>query len=362
MVGNVIFSLLALIVFVVIFLAALRGYRQGAHRLAIAITAPKGVQVERYVFIGGIPQWISVRGQDRDNPVMLFVHGGPGNAMSGLTYRRQAPLEAPFTVVQWDQRGAGKTFARHGKARAGEMTIDRIVRDGIEVAEWLRAELGKDKIVLVGLSWGSLVGTEMALRRPDLFSAYVGTGQVVDMERGEAVSYAALMERLKARGLAKTIAKLEAIGAPPYPSRKALLAQRRILFASGSALDRATLRAMPAALFFAPGLSLRDVWATLAANFFSIDALYDALMAYDIRRLGTRFEIPMIYIQGADDIQTPTSLVEEYFKTIDAPKKELILIEGGAHMAAITHIDAFCEALVEQVRPLVPSSSRHSDR
>jgi proline iminopeptidase len=357
MVGNVIFSLLALIFFGVIFLAALRGYRQGAHRAAVAITSAKGIQIERFVAIGGIEQWISVRGQDRDNPVMLFVHGGPGNAMSGLTYRVQAPLEAPFTVVQWDQRGAGKTFARHGKARAGEMSIDRIVRDGIEVAEWLREELGKDKLLLVGLSWGSLIGTEMALRRPDLFSAYVGTGQVVDMQRGETVSYTALMERLKGRGDAKAIAKLEAIGTPPYPSRKALLGQRRILFASGSAMDRAAMRAMPATLLFAPGLSLHDVWATLAANFFSIDALYDALMAYDIRRLGTRFELPMIYIQGAEDIQTPTELVQEYFETIEAPKKDLVLIEGGAHMAAITHIDAFCLALVEKVRPLAIAQS-----
>jgi pimeloyl-ACP methyl ester carboxylesterase len=318
----------------------------------MAITSPNGVVIERFVRIGGIDQWISVRGQDADNPVLLFVHGGPGNAMSGLTYRLQAPLEAQFTVVQWDQRGAGKTFARHGKAGAGEMSIDRIVRDGIEVAEWLRTELGKDKLILLGLSWGSIVGTEMALRRPDLFSAYVGTGQVVDMQRGEAISYAALMERLKARGEAKAIAKLEAIGAPPYPSRKALLAQRRLLFANGSALDRRMMRAMPTTLLFAPNLSLREVWANLAGNFFSVDALYDALMAYDIRRLGARFEIPMIYIQGAEDIQTPTVLVQEYFETLEAPKKQLILIEGGAHIAVITHLEGFLAALVEHVRPL----------
>jgi pimeloyl-ACP methyl ester carboxylesterase len=352
MVVTVFFTLLALVIVASSLLAGVRAYRQGVHRRAIAITSPNGVQAERFVRIGGVDQWISIRGQDRGNPVLLFVHGGPGNAMSGLTYRAQGPLEGPFTVVQWDQRGAGKTFARHGKAHAGEMSIDRIVRDGIEVAEWLRAELGKDRILLVGLSWGSLIGTEMALRRPDLFTAFVGTGQVVDMQRGEAVSYATLMERLKARGEAKALARLQAIGAPPYPNRKALLAQRRLLFASGSDVDRVTMRKMPATLLFAPGLSLRDVWATLAANFFSIDALYEALMAYDIRRLGTRFEVPMIYIQGADDIQTPTVLVEAYFETIDAPRKALVLIQGGAHMAAITHLDAFCKALVEHALPL----------
>ena len=347
MISSLFETLLALIVFAVIFIFAYRGYRQGVNRLAVAVKSPPGIQFERYIPIGGTQQWISVRGEDVANPVLLFVHGGPGNAMSGLTYHRLRPFEAHFTVVQWDQRGAGKTFAKHGKARAGEMSIDRMVRDGIEVAEWLRTALDKDKIVLLGLSWGSLLGTEMALRRPDLFSAYVGTGQVVAMQAGEAVGYDALMARLEARSDAKAIAALAKIGPPPYPRRKALIGQRRILFKAGSALDRATLRELPTTLLFAPSLSLHDVWANLAANFFSIAVLYDALMAYDIRRLGTTFEIPMLYIQGADDIQTPTSLVEAYVAEIEAPKKALVLIEGGAHMAVVTHVEGFLEAMRE---------------
>ena len=352
MLANILYGFLALIVFAAIFAVAYRGYRQGVNAAAVAITSPKGLQEGRFVRIGGIEQWITLRGEDRDNPVLLLLHGGPGSAMSGLTYALLRPLEAHFTVAQWDQRGAGKTFGRHGKAGAGEMSFDRMIQDGVEVAEHLRRDLGKDKLVLVGLSWGSGLGTEMVARRPDLFSAYVGTGQVVDMRRGEAISYAALMERLKAKNDAKAIAALEAVGPPPYPSRKALLTQRRILFANGSAADRAMMRALPLTLWTAPGLTLPDIWANLRGALFSLDALYDALMTYDIRRLGTRFEIPMIYLQGKDDIQTPTALVEEYYAEIEAPAKALVLIEGGAHMAMVTHVEAFVRELVARVGAL----------
>ncbi|HEX4181189.1 MAG TPA: alpha/beta hydrolase [Caulobacteraceae bacterium] len=353
MLANFFYGLLALATFAILFLAAYRGYRQGANRVAIAIRSPTGVETSRFAAIGGIEQWISIRGDDIANPVLLVLHGGPGSAMTGLTYARFRPLEAHFTVVQWDQRGAGKTYGRHGKAGAGEMSIARMVQDGIELVEQLRADLAKDKIILLGLSWGSILGTEMVRLRPDLFSAYVGTGQVVDMKRGEQVGYEALKARLQARSRGKALAALEAIGSPPYPSRKALLAERRILFRNGSALDRVTMRQLPAALLSAPGFSLRDAWATLAAGFFSVNALYEPLMTYDIRRLGTRFEVPMIYIQGVDDIQTPTALVEDYVAEVEAPEKALILIEGGGHIVIVTHFNTFLERLLECVKPLV---------
>ena len=350
MLANLLYGLLALALFAAIFAIAYRAYRQGGAKAAIAVKAPPGVQTSSFVRIGGIDQWISLRGEDAANPLLLLLHGGPGNAMSGLTYNVLRPLEAHFTVAQWDQLGAGKTYGRHGKAGAGEMTIDRMVQDGIEVAEWLRGALGKDKIILLGLSWGSILGTEMAARRPDLFSAYVGSGQVVDMKRGEEVGYAALTARLRARGDPKLIAALETIGPPPYPSRKALLAERRLLFKTASQTDRAMLRQMVPTLLFSPDLGLKDVWDTVASNFFSIERLYDALMAYDIRHLGTRFEVPMIYLQGKDDIQTPTALVEAYFTEIEAPRKALVLLgDGAAHMAIVTHVEGFMEALVREV-------------
>lgn len=142
-----------------------------------AISTPNGIQEDRYVTLGGIEQWISIRGEDRNNPVILLVHGGPGDATSLYGYALLRSWFKRFTVVQWDQRGAGRTYERDGPSTP-MVTIDRIVQDGIELSDSLRRELKKDRIVVVGHSFGSIVGLEMVKARPDLYYAFVGTGQI----------------------------------------------------------------------------------------------------------------------------------------------------------------------------------------
>ena len=143
--------------------------------------------------------------------MILFVHGGPGDSMVPFAqlYR---PWEKYFTVVQWDQRGAGKTFGRNGTDEA-PMTMDRMVRDGIEVAEYLRAHLHKDKVILLAHSFGTVLGIQMVKRRPDLFAAYVGTGQVVAKAEKERILYARLMKKLEAAHDAEGIARLKTVTA-----------------------------------------------------------------------------------------------------------------------------------------------------
>jgi pimeloyl-ACP methyl ester carboxylesterase len=120
---------------------------------------------------GGLEQWITMRGEDRKNPVLLFLHGGPGDATNPWGYAGFRNWLKYFTVVQWDQRGAGRTFGRNGPAAASTITIDRMVQDGVELAELLSRRFQKDKIVLVGHSWGSILGVFMAKARPELFYA-----------------------------------------------------------------------------------------------------------------------------------------------------------------------------------------------
>jgi len=131
-----------------------------------------------YVPIGGIEQWIQIGGQAPSHPVLLYLHGGPGGTSVPAAAAWQ-PWEAHFTVVHWDQRGAGRTYRRNGAAGCGRLTLERMVQDGIEVAEFLIAHTGQPKIFLVGHSWGSALGIHLLKRRPELFSAYVGTGQLV---------------------------------------------------------------------------------------------------------------------------------------------------------------------------------------
>jgi pimeloyl-ACP methyl ester carboxylesterase len=126
------------------------------------------------------------------------------------------PWEKYFTVVQWDQRGSSRTYGRNGEAGDGAMTIDRMTRDGLEVAQYLRGRLHKDRIVVVGHSWRTILALRMVRQRPDLFAAYVGTGQLVDKQQNEAVGYALLVGKVRAAHDDKAIAALRKIGPPPY--------------------------------------------------------------------------------------------------------------------------------------------------
>jgi pimeloyl-ACP methyl ester carboxylesterase len=161
-----------------------RAYRQQLSARLLAIQSPNGVQEGMYVKIGGIDQWIQIRGEDRGNPVILFVHGGPGGSTIPISSGWQ-PWEKYFTVVQWDQRGTGRTLRMTGQSIAPTMTLAQMTQDGVEVAEFLRAHLHKNRIILIGHSWGSFLGIHIAKQRPDLFHAFVGTGQLVGKQTFE---------------------------------------------------------------------------------------------------------------------------------------------------------------------------------
>jgi pimeloyl-ACP methyl ester carboxylesterase len=166
---------------------AWRRARQRRVAKALEITTPTGIVEQRFITVGGIDQWIQLRGEDRNNPVLLVLHGGPGwpNAVFTLPLR---PWEQHFTVVQWDHRGTGKTLRRTGKAGSGEMSFDRRVTDAIEVIEFLRQHLGVDKVIVLAESMGTLTGLPLAKRRPDLVHALVATDLYVIPEGAGTVN------------------------------------------------------------------------------------------------------------------------------------------------------------------------------
>jgi pimeloyl-ACP methyl ester carboxylesterase len=341
---------------------AWRTARQRQVAKALEITTPNGIVEQRFVTVGGVDQWIQLRGEDRANPVLLVLHGGPGwpNAVFTLPLR---PWEQHFTVVQWDHRGAGKTLRRTGKAGSGEMTFDRRVADAIEVIEFLRRHLGVDKVVVLAESMGTLTGLPLAKRRPDLLAALVVTDLYVNMVANEATKWQLTLERLRAAGNTKGVAALEGIG--PDPARWDLGAWNTNMAwafrtnVPAPNLDRRLLFPLAPS---SPLYTLRDLSSLFTGFQWSTAQMFQELKSYDARRLGTRFEVPFFLLQGETDVITLTTLAEEYFAEAEAPTKELALIRDAGHFAAFTQPERFLAELRTRVRPLTAPPSPASTR
>lgn len=321
---------------------------------ALKITSPDGIVEERFVQIGGIDQWISIRGEHRDNPVLLVVHGGPGYPYSpcAKVLRR---WEQYFTIVQWDQPGAGKTFGRNGKSGTGELTFDRLTADGLELAQFLCKHLHQQQIILFASSAGTLLGLPMVQRRPDLFSAYVGSDLNVHTLRSDTFNYHLTLDRLRAAHNKKGITALQEIG--PDPSRwdrKAWSRKQQWVMRTDplmSDLPRTLLLGCP---LTSPTHTLRDVRDVFTGQQFSQTQLFTQLMAHDARRKwDTRFEVPFFLFQGESDVFTPTALAQEYFAEVEAPIKKSALIKNAGHFVAFIQPDQFLAELLTHVHPLV---------
>jgi pimeloyl-ACP methyl ester carboxylesterase len=316
-----------------------------------AVTTPNGIDEANYVKVGGLEQWITIRGEDRRNPVVLFLHGGPGDAINPWAYAGFRNWLKYFTVVQWDQRGAGRTFGRNGAAVASTITVERMVQDGVELAELLSKRLQKDKIVLVGHSWGSILGVFMAKARPDLFHAFVGTGQVADPTRNYAVAYAALVDRASRAGNSEALRELNEVGPPPYKDGKGFAVQRKWsnLFEGADVFLASTL----GFALTAPGYSLGDINDWFDGQGVSAEHLVPQTSVLDPKLLGGEFAVPVFVIQGAEDFTTPTSLAKAYLNSLHAPRKAFVALEGAGHFAVFTKQDAFLKELRARVLPLI---------
>ena len=332
-----------------------RAYRQHANAHRIAIHAPNGVEEAMYIRIGGIDQWVQIRGQDRSNPVVLCLNGGPGASWIPLTLWF-APWETDFTVVQWDQRGEGKTLEATGSSISSTMSIPRMVQDGIEVAEYLHNHLDTRRVILLGHSWGSILGTQMVKQRPDLFSAYVGTGQVSDMKRSLKLAYSETLRRARTVGDAKAVRDLERIGPPPYADSD--FGKIPVLFkwlgAYAPASDQEALTSLGPVVLTAPTYSFRDIYyRNLGFTAVPTPQLYDAMLSTDLATLGSDFKVPIFFFQGTDDDITLASLAKSYFDMLTAPHKEFVPFAGGGHFVVWSMRDRFLHELLGRVRPLV---------
>jgi proline iminopeptidase len=330
---------------------------------ARAIRSSQGIDSLMSVRIGGIDQWLHVRGQNQSNPILLFIHGGPGQAFIPFSREFQGPWERHFTVVQWDQRGAGKTYAANDRElQRRTMTVSRMQDDALEVVNYLRRRFARDRIVVMGVSWGSVLGLWLAHEHPEVIAAYVGVGQAIDMKANAKAAYDDALQTARTRRQFDAIRELENL--QPYPSaaadlRKSSIAQQwqAELLGPPSAPRYLDMRRLLATLFSAPEYSLRDVYGFARGQLFSLEVLVPEISTVDLTSMGTDFRVPVFFFQGRYDPYTRPALVAKYAETMTAPRHEVVWLEHAGHFPFFEERQRFLDELRSHVLPLAGSAA-----
>ena len=330
------------------------------------VNAQNPVNKKEFLSIGGIDQWVTIKGEDSSKPVILFIHGGPGSTITPYADNTFAGWEKDFVLVQWDQRGAGRTYGKNAPVeqtaeffQTNPLTIAQMTADGIEVAEYLIKYLDKKKVILFGTSWGSALATKMALKRPDLFYAYVGHSQMVNPSEDIITVYKMTYKMAEEASDQSSLEILEAIGAPPYDEAKNLGKMIRVV----KKYEAANSTSAP-----------EDWWKVVSEydneedgkaryegddysfiNYAGHAPLGIKPMMDDINLLeeGLEFKIPVYFIQGEADILTSKEFTQPYFDQLQAPEKELFLVPGAAHGFNESVVETQYKIMVEKVLPLI---------
>lgn len=300
------------------------------------------IQEEKFILINGIQQWVTMKGAV-SKPVILFLHGGPGSPVSPYSDALYQAWEKDFMIVQWDQRGAGKTFGYNAPEeltpaylKANPLTIEQMTSDGIALTEYLIMNLGKQKIILFGTSWGSVLGVRMATIRPDLFYAYVGHSQVVN-PASDLNLYNKVYKIAQKKKDRESLEILNTIGKPPYNRAKNVGRLLKIV----KKYESANSTPAPAAWFeLSPGYdnakdnqNRSDGDDYSFVNYTGDDEWGVPSMRATINFLkdNLEFKVPVYLIQGREDLLTPKELTKKYFRKIKAPEKKYILLPKTAH-------------------------------
>ncbi|MGW1022178.1 alpha/beta fold hydrolase [Streptomyces sp. NPDC002577] len=336
-------------------LLARRAIVRSGNARRLRITGSHGIDERYFVRIGGLDQWLSIRGEDRANPVVVELHGGPGSSNSILA-NVSRDWERHVTLVRWDMRGTGKTLRRSGADGQGELTFERLVQDAVEVVERVRVHLGVQRVVLLGCSFGSAIAMRVARSHPELVSAYIGTDQKIFDGGRDTSDYYAALDRLEQAGKKKELATVRDMG----PDQRAWSAEQFSHFSRfASATDPHTFAAMKSvvmkSLWYSPLHSLREI-ITFFKSFMVSAAVLPSTASLDDWVDGNRFDVPFFVVQGACDLVNTPARARAFFDDVQAPVKEFTLIEDAGHFAAYKRPELFLDFLLTRILPTLPSA------
>jgi pimeloyl-ACP methyl ester carboxylesterase len=313
-----------------------------------------------FVELGGLKQKIHIRTEDESRPVLLFLHGGPGVINRHAIMTAHKDLVDTFTLACWDQRGSGGSYYNCPEET---LTIERVTDDAAELVEWLCKRFKKDKIFIIGGSWGSELGTWLSYRYPARLAAYVGFGQVVDGAKNEEISYSFTLKAAKEAGDLKSVKALEELG-PPVKGEykggfKGMMIQRNIMMKHGgyskSAAKRSYFDSMVKPMLLSGEYSIRDMIGTFLGYKRVLTKMWPMVAVTDLARTCPEFQIPYFIFDGRLDYNTPAELVEDYFAKVKAPKKELVWFDNSGHNPMSDEPEKFKPLLREKLIEIAKS-------
>ncbi|QUH18571.1 alpha/beta fold hydrolase [Alkaliphilus sp. B6464] len=328
--------------------------RKRKKKSRVSIKQPSGIDFGEYVTIGNIQQYLYHRSENIHNPVMLFLHGGPGSPMLPFAQDFQLPWEKYVTVVHWEQRNSGKTFYQNiSKEVTPTTTIKQLISDTHEIVLYLKEKYGKEKIWIMGHSWGSVLGSLFVHQYPQLVSGYIGVGQVVNMLENERIGFEKALENAISAECKKDIQALESL--EPYPTKVFNQDMKNKLSTLRKIQGKYGLAASPTAKLIisaatSPFYSLKDLRYLIFADIDGIShgqsLIFQELFGTLNLNTVTTYQVPIFYIHGTEDWQTPYPIVAEYYHTITAPKKGFYSISGAGHATMLDKPIEFCNALL----------------
>lgn len=314
-----------------------------------AIAGPNAISELRPIQVNGRTEWLQLRGQDRSNPIILFLSGGPGGSQLATSRYYFEGLEADYTIATWEQPGSAKSYYAIG---VEDLQLDTYLDDGASVVEQLRSEFGQDRVYLMGESWGSALGLMMAQQHPEYYAGFIGTGQMISFLDTELADYELVLADARQRGDQALIDQLLDQGPPPYTDGVALKSFRYISATYG--MDTAALNPAPMSTvdgLFAVEYGLLDKLNFVWGLYSTFDVFYPKLYDIDLRETCEEMQVPVYIFLGRHDASVPEEPTLDYFKQLQAPQKELIYFEHSGHGPWQTENELF----LEQLRRVFPA-------
>ncbi len=308
----------------------------------------------KYFPIGGVQQWVMIRGENVANPVLVLVHGGPGFSEMRLFRHFNTALEKAFTVIYWDQRGTAKSFDPN--IPVSSMTVEQFIADLDDLIEIVRMRFGKGKVAIYGHSWGSALGMLYAARFPEKISAYVGAGQVGDWPASEEICYKFTLAEAQRRRNRKALRELRSIGPPPHSARSVMV-QRKWLthfvgFVRGMSLWR-----FSRIILSPPECSVFDLVNVLRGTRFSTYAMWAEVSALNLMIAVPALDVPVFFFLGRYDHVIAPDTSTAYFNMLMATCKTLVWFEESAHEPPFEEPTRFNKVMADAVRRIAVANS-----